>query len=141
MVEATIWPEIATLSNAQGGQQVLAGVKLILWSHLVRWDASHRRFSAVDEAEFECWWQPHIDSKVGRLLSWIAFTVGTEYVLKGVCLLHGMRKTIEMSASGVRYPDEDENIQDWAAAVNILVRCIPEDREIWRELGSLSSSS
>jgi hypothetical protein len=68
--------------------QVVAGIRLLAWSHLVRWDDGARQFYARSFDDFTAWWK-HIEPTFGGLICWIQFAVGAEYLAKGVCLLCG----------------------------------------------------
>ncbi len=68
--------------------QVVAGIRLLAWSHLVRWDDGARQFYARSFDDFSAWWK-HIEPTFGRLICWIQFAAGAEHLAKGVCLLCG----------------------------------------------------
>lgn len=63
----------------------MAGVTLILKSHLLLWHPTRQRFIATTETAFESHW-PQVDNTFGRLMCWIMFSAGAEFFGKGVCL-------------------------------------------------------
>jgi hypothetical protein len=69
----------------EGVDQRMAGVALILKSHLLLWHPTRQRFIATTETAFESYW-PSVDKEFGRLMCWIMFSAGAEFVGKGVCL-------------------------------------------------------
>lgn len=73
----------------EANKQIQAGLALLESSHLVSMDRNLRRFFAVSKAEFdECYLNMHPD--FGRLMLWILFAVGAEFLAKGVCLAFGL---------------------------------------------------
>ena len=76
------------MSPHEGWQQIRAGVALIQWSKLASWDGEKARFEPSSQDEFEAW-AGKIHQDFGRLICWIAFSVGSEYLIKGVCLVKG----------------------------------------------------
>lgn len=66
--------------------QVTAGVHLLEFSGLVRWNSHAGRFSPITRDEFESA-SKHLDFVFGRLISWINFSAGAEFLAKGVCLV------------------------------------------------------
>jgi len=70
-----------------GQLQVTAAVSLLEFSRLVRWDAVSTEFTAVRPESFESAWRSDIDPVFGRLICWINFSAGAEFLAKGVCLL------------------------------------------------------
>jgi hypothetical protein len=71
--------------NDEADMQREAGVSLILTSHLLSWDTTRQRFTPTPEPAFEEHW-PQLDPKFGRLMCWIMFSAGAEFLGKGVCL-------------------------------------------------------
>jgi hypothetical protein len=69
-----------------GKLQVTAAVSLLEFSRLVQWDAVSTEFTAVPPEPFESYWSA-IDPVFGRLICWINFSAGAEFLAKGVCLL------------------------------------------------------
>ena len=50
--------------------QVVAGIRLLAWSHLVRWDDDDRQFYARSFDDFTARWK-HIEPAFGGLICWI----------------------------------------------------------------------
>ncbi len=57
---------------------------MIQKSHLLIWHPS-QKFTATTEVAFESYW-PSLDKEFGRLMCWIMFSAGAEFLGKGVCL-------------------------------------------------------
>ncbi len=72
-------------SQNEGQKQIQAGINLICWSKLARWDEGSRKFVALPEKKFEHF-AKSVHPDYGRLICWVAFSVGAEYLAKGVCL-------------------------------------------------------
>lgn len=73
-----------------GWNQIRAGLELIVWSKLAHWNAPCLTLEVADGAQFESadgW--PMIHPEFGRLICWITFSAGSEYVIKGVFMVHG----------------------------------------------------
>ena len=69
----------------EGWRQVEAGVSLIVWSRLAFWDAQNVSLAASKEADFESRaGHKGVHGRFGRLICWIAFGVGGEYLAKGI---------------------------------------------------------
>ena len=101
-----------------GWRQIRAGVSLVAWSKLATFDSSSLAFIAADGAKFEsAGGHPKVHKEFGRLICWITFSVGAEYLVKGVCLLRG--SSLGSAANVVRFPSSwDENLQNWIQLVN-----------------------
>ena len=95
-------------------EQVLAGIDLLSWSRLCSWNDVTLTFAAIDESAYEAG-HSGADSRTGRLLSWIAFGVGAEYLIKGVSMLRGIEVTTTRNV--IQPPATNENLDTWAAAV------------------------
>jgi len=67
--------------------QISAGISLIDWSHLAFWKGG--RFEANTRYVFEDH-HPRVHERFGRLICWLQFSVGAEYLAKGFCLIHGI---------------------------------------------------
>ena len=81
------------MTSADAGKKhIRAGVALIEWSGLACWDSSTLCLKASDDSEDFKEHHDRIMARYGRLICWIAFEVGSEYILKGVCLL---KKTVQ----------------------------------------------
>jgi hypothetical protein len=72
----------------EGRLQLTAAARLLQHSGLLRWHTA-MECSAVDWQEFEDHWRT-IDPYFGRLMCWITFSAGAEFLLKGVCLVQGV---------------------------------------------------
>ena len=96
-----------------GWEQIRAGAGLIVWSKLAKWDTASLRFGAAAEEEFEVSASGHkeVHPEFGRLICWIVFGVGSEYLAKGVCLLNG--KDPSNGKNVLRPPFQGENIGEW----------------------------
>ena len=76
------------MSNDSLWEQVRAGLALIQWSRLAYLDDQDGKVVLVATPE-ECFEKvavPSIHKEYGRVIAWIAFSVGCEYLLKGVCI-------------------------------------------------------
>lgn len=87
-----------------GKLQVTASISLLKNSKLVHWKKKSAEFVSIDQGRFEKSWRS-IDPVFGRLICWINFSAGAEFLAKGVCLLQGIeiRKCIKVPA----YPTGD----------------------------------
>ncbi|HLK09062.1 MAG TPA: hypothetical protein VKV30_13995 [Candidatus Angelobacter sp.] len=75
--------------TTDGKLQVTAAISLLKNSKLVRWKKKSAEFVSIDKGRFEKSWQ-RIDPVFGRLICWINFSAGAEFLAKGVCLLRGI---------------------------------------------------
>ncbi len=117
----------------EGWQQIRAGVALITWSRLASWDAENLALVAASETKFEsAAGHKKVHSEFGRLLCWIAFGVGGEYLLKGVCLLRGCN--LARQDKVIRLPSQHEDIENWVRLVN---EGDPSIREVGVSFGTL----
>ena len=98
-------------------RQIQAGASLVVWSRLARWDAGTLRFAPAEQDAFE---SDHegVHHNYGRLICWLTFAVGTEYLCKGVCLLRGLPVFEKKLQKVIRPPEAGENIQQWVCLVN-----------------------
>lgn len=96
--------------------QIRAGVALICWSRLARWDSEALAFVPATKENFESA-DGHavVHKEFGRLLCWLSFAVGAEYLAKGVCLFKGLLHF--KSKKVVRPPTHGEEMQQWAEKV------------------------
>jgi len=104
----------------EGWQQVRAGIALIVWSRLASWDTQELVLVEAKENEFEsAMGHEQIHNEFGRLICWIAFSVGSEYLAKGVCLLNDQDiLSKKKNQTAIRPPLRDEDIESWIALVN-----------------------
>jgi hypothetical protein len=72
-----------------GKLQVTASISLLQNSKLVQWKRDSGEFASIDRDTFEKSWRD-IDRVFGRLICWINFSAGAEFLAKGVCLLRGI---------------------------------------------------
>jgi hypothetical protein len=68
--------------------QVAAGISLLRKSGLLSWDDGEARFTLEPEIPFEERAAAE-DLLFGRLMKWMQFSAGFEFLVKGVLLLHG----------------------------------------------------
>ncbi|MEQ1794054.1 MAG: hypothetical protein ABL970_07675 [Nitrospira sp.] len=97
-----------------GRLQVTAAVSLLEKSRLVGWDLKSARFISFERDKFEQSWQYDVDPVFGRLICWIMFSVGAEFLAKGACLVRGVEIRTEKKVPC--YPSGD--IQSWASNFN-----------------------
>jgi len=101
----------------EGWRQVKAGLALLSWSKLVSWDTSALGLVAGSQDDFE---SPSghrkVHEKFGRLICWVTFSTGAEYLAKGVCLLK--RQELVKPKEVIRIPTEEESIDAWVEGVN-----------------------
>jgi hypothetical protein len=70
-----------------GRLQIIAAMRLLSFSRLVRWDKDLATFTATPHERFETDWREKVDPFVGRFICWISFSTGAEVLAKGICLL------------------------------------------------------
>lgn len=100
-------------TSVDGWQQVRAGLALIELSHLASWRGSDARLVAASADRFEqTAATTHIE--FGRVMSWVLFSVGCEYVLKGACLVRELMGT--GSKFVLRSPASEDDLVGWVAA-------------------------
>jgi hypothetical protein len=99
----------------KGWKQIRAGLALIAWSKLSSWDAQNLRLIAEKRDDFESVHRS-IHAEFGRLICWIAFGVGGEYLVRGAFMLKEYDPT--NSTNIIRPPEQSENIQEWIQRVN-----------------------
>ena len=97
-------------ANIDGRLQVTAGISLLEISRLVRWDPASSMFVPIPREMFERSWYDTVDPVFGRLICWINFSAGAEFLAKGVCLLHGVE--IRWKDKVPLYPTSD--LKTWA---------------------------
>ena len=98
-----------------GWRQIVAGGALIIHSKLAFWNAQSLRLLASEEHEFETSHKA-LDRQFGRLICWIQFSVGAEYLAKGACILHGCN--VIVPANAIRLPLPGDDIDNWVRLVN-----------------------
>ena len=97
-------------SRADGWNQIRAGLALIEWSNLASWDKNTGKLSASAQPAFEAVAVKR-HQQFGRVISWIVFAVGCEYVLKGVCLVRGLLQPKLKKV--LRPPHPDDDLANW----------------------------
>src|SRR6266852_144688 len=103
--------------SEEGWRQIEAGMGLIVWSRLASWDAQNLRLAASEAADFESKaGHKEVHGQFGRLICWLAFGVGAEYLIKGVCLLNGC--DLSRQCRCIRPPQPGEDIESWIRLVN-----------------------
>jgi hypothetical protein len=75
--------------HTDGKLQITASISLLQNSRLVHWKKDSAEFVSIDRDRFEESWRS-IDPVFGRLICWINFSAGAEFLAKGVCLLRGI---------------------------------------------------
>jgi len=101
----------------EGWGQIEAGVALIVWSRLASWDGQNLQLVALEETDFESRaGHKEVHGTFGRLICWIAFGVGAEYLAKGALILNGCKPNAP--AKSIRLPQPGEDIENWMRLVN-----------------------
>ncbi len=97
--------------DIDGKTQVTAAISLIKFSQLLRWNPDSAQFDRMPKEQFDSSWSA-IDPVFGRLICWINFSAGAEFLAKGVCLLNGIdiRTTIKVPD----YPKPSTDLPTWA---------------------------
>lgn len=102
--------------SEDGWNQVKAGIALISWSRLASFDSEQNTLVAANEQEFEFGpGHKNVHHAYGRVICWIVFSIGGEYLAKGACLLAGI--TTPESATVIRGPEWDEATEAWSDLV------------------------
>jgi hypothetical protein len=101
----------------EGWRQIHAGASLVAWSRLARWDPNTLCFAPSEQAAFE---SDHtgVHNSYGRLICWLTFAVGVEYLCKGVCLLKGLPVFEKKPKTVIRPPQTGDDLQQWVNLVN-----------------------
>lgn len=124
--------------TVDGWQQINAGVAFVSWSRLAHWDRRQLRFRPAIEDTFEAH-QERVHPSYGRLLCWLTFSTGAEYLCKGVCLLRGI-SPYEGVRNVIRAPNYDENLESWINLVASKDDAAKEPGEFTKPLGRLAPS-
>lgn len=88
----------------EGRLQITAGLALLETSKLVEWELDAERFDSVTRDDFECAIK-HFHPVFGRVICWIIFSAGAEFLAKRVCLRHEIR--IRAQDCVLAYPTPD----------------------------------
>jgi hypothetical protein len=125
----------APVLASEGEEQLRAGLALIKWSGLARWDDAANILVPVPKDEFE---SAHlgIHETYGRLISWIAFGVGSEYLVKGACLLAGI--DLRENGKSIVAPLEDEDVDEWAGKLAKAQQSFEQDEVSFGTFGKLA---
>lgn len=97
-------------TQLDGWEQVRAGLALIECSKLAKWQPSSAALAPADGPAFENA-ATSMHSEFGRVMAWILFSVGCEYVLKGACLVHNL--ITPQSKAVLRPPKSGEDLATW----------------------------
>lgn len=76
--------------ETDGRLQVTSAISLLEFSRLVKWNRNSAQFTPEDQGTFEQSWRNNVIPVFGRLICWINFSAGAEFLAKGVCLLNGI---------------------------------------------------
>lgn len=87
-----------------GRLQITAAASLLEKSRLVEWDTAIYKFQPVKWEVFDLSWRD-IDPVFGRLICWIMFAAGAEFLAKGICLVNGIGEFRD-DREVPRYPDK-----------------------------------
>jgi hypothetical protein len=98
--------------------QTLAGVSLLHSSRLIRWSDEDLRFESIDRDTFESTAFADLDPHFGRLMRWMLFASGAEFLGKGLCLAHGI--DLRQSQKAPNYPpcQLKHDVADWIEAAS-----------------------
>ena len=98
--------------------QVLAGVSLLHSSRLVRWSDEDAQFEHVEHETFESTAFADLDPHFGRLIRWMLFASGAEFLGKGLCLLHGIDLRTEQDAPAYPPTQLPDDVSRWISAMS-----------------------
>jgi len=104
---------MASEAYTTGRLQVVAGASLLGYSKLVSWDRNRSQFDSVSHDVFTEFWRSDVHPVFGRLICWIAFAAGAEFLAKGLCLLNGV--DIRRNHAVLQYPSQP--LHRWAQDV------------------------
>jgi hypothetical protein len=97
--------------ETDGRMQVTAAISLLEFSGLIRWDRENSKFVAASLENFGAYWRNSVDQVFGRLICWISFSAGFEFLVKGVCLLQKIE--IRKKQEVPNYPSPYMDLKDW----------------------------
>ncbi|MDY0744803.1 hypothetical protein SNE35_09805 [Paucibacter sp. R3-3] len=79
---------VALEEHLDGVRQIAAGLALLEASHLIHYDHAGQKFQHVSESDFEH--AAHAMHPIfGRIMLWLLFSTGSEFLLKGALILTG----------------------------------------------------
>jgi len=96
--------------RGDGWEQIEAGLGLIHLSGLASWDRQRFTLVAANRNDFESH-VSGIHGEFGRLICWITFSAGTEYIVRGAFAVKGHCPLSQEPS--IRPPNEDEEIKHW----------------------------
>ena len=94
-----------------GRLQVTAALSLLERSMLVNWEPDSSQFVPAQRKAFESSWRNDVDPVFGRLICWINFSAGAEFLAKGVCLLNEVE--IRMTDFVPEPPGPSTELSEW----------------------------
>jgi hypothetical protein len=98
-----------------GWKQIEAGLALVGWSGLATLYGDGYRLQAHgDDDHFEALANERHQT-YGRVMSWVVFAVGCEYILKGACQVKGLNVQAKTKPV-LRVPPWESNLEEWAKA-------------------------
>lgn len=98
--------------------QILAGVSLLHSSRLVTWSDEDLRLEVVDRTVFEATAFTDLDPHFGRLMRWMLFATGAEFLGKGVCLANGIDLRTAQKAPNYPPTQQKDDLADWIGMVS-----------------------
>ena len=117
-------------NNAIGWQNVHAGLNLIVWSKLALWDTDNLKLIAKEDENLKTYnGYKDIHLKYGRLICWIAFGIGSEYLIKGVCLLLKNEKGLIINIKNKQLDNSDILHLSMAQLAHIIYQFIGDSVE------------
>jgi hypothetical protein len=121
--------------NTKGWEQVKAGIALITFSKLASWDCEYCRFISSTSAVFETQAR-QFHAEFGRLICWITFSVGAEYIAKGVCI-NVLKLEPRIEQKVVSLPGPSEDITRWIDRLSADDPLLKEKKFFFPTLGNL----
>ena len=111
-------------TNHDPWNQVNAGLELMTSSGLARWSVFKLRLeAATDSTKFEAD-AAAVNAKFGRLICWITFSAGVEYLVRGVFSLRGLCPPVPHD---YRRPiEEGEDLATWISHMDSGDACVVE---------------
>jgi hypothetical protein len=98
-----------------------------VWSRLAYFDRAKLRLVSADGGDFEL--AAHsVDNEIGRLICWINFGVGCEYLVRGICLIHGRKVINNPKRPVLKPPSIGTNMRKWAPMVQSEVA--PTEKQV-----------
>jgi hypothetical protein len=107
--------------STDGRLQVTAALSLLEKSGLVRWSPEEAKFEPAEPDDFDCYWRG-IDPVFGRLMCWMQFSAGAEFLAKGVCLVREVDVQTEQDVPVYPTTDIDRWVRDFRKGETRTVR-------------------